>query len=145
MSWVGQWCFLCLIVGHICVFGHRSLWYSLIVVCSGPRYEIFRRWWCLWKHETWYGQSPFILRCICTYYHQLTLGVTWKFIAVRQCFSCGNLMPYFSGISGNGTLFFSWASSNRNCNERKFMRTPISFPCYSLADPIDLLLAVVER
>lgn len=43
-----------------------------------------------------------------------TSGTIEKLIPVKQCLSAGNRIPYFSGISGNGTLFFSWASSNKN-------------------------------
>lgn len=37
-----------------------------------------------------------------------------KFKPVKQCFSAGRRIPYFSGISGSGTLFFSCASSSSN-------------------------------
>lgn len=45
---------------------------------------------------------------------ELTSGTIEKLIPVKQYLSAGNRIPYFSGISGNGCLFFSRASSNKN-------------------------------
>lgn len=42
----------------------------------------------------------------------LTSGRMEKLRPVRQCLSAGRRMPYFSGINGNGILFFSSASSS---------------------------------
>lgn len=47
---------------------------------------------------------------------KLTSGTIEKLRPVKQCFSAGNRIPYFSEISGNGVLFFCSANSNKSYN-----------------------------
>lgn len=92
--------------------------------------------WCLFKHVI--DTLSFLLPV------KLTSGTIEKLIPVRQCFSAGNRIPYFSGISGRGALFFSWASSSKNSLGGGVVNEWLTRPCIASwisSSSISILLA----